>query len=142
MDFQNYMPEDILVKVDRASMLTSLEMRAPLLDHRIIEFAFGKVPAHLKVTSSERKILLKRLCDRVLPESFNANRKQGFSIPLPQWLRSGPWHDMARATLESSTLFDPKASLALLEGHVAGRNNSERLFGLILFEKWRCEYGF
>lgn len=141
MDFQNYMPEDILVKVDRASMLASLEMRAPLLDHRLIEFAFGEVPGRLKATSSERKILLKRLCARVLPPSFNADRKQGFSVPLPQWLRSGPWHDMARATLESSTLFDSKASLALLDGHVAGHHNSERLFGLILFEKWRREYG-
>jgi asparagine synthase (glutamine-hydrolysing) len=141
MDFHNYMAEDILVKVDRASMLASLEMRAPLLDHRLIEFAFGKVPGHLKATSTERKILLKRLCARVLPPSFNADRKKGFSIPLPRWLRSGPWHEMARATLESSTLFDRKASLALLDGHVAGRQNAERLFGLILFEKWRREYG-
>lgn len=101
MDFQNYMAEDILVKVDRASMLASLEMRAPLLDHRLIEFAFGKVPGNLKATPTERKILLKRLCARVLPPDYNADRKQGFSIPLPRWLRCGPWHDMARATLES-----------------------------------------
>ena len=141
MDFHNYMSEDILVKVDRASMLASLEMRAPFLDHRVVEFAFGAVPAHLKVTLNERKVLLKRLCTKVLPANFNAGRKQGFSIPLPQWLRSGPWHDMARATLEASTLFDPKLSLALLDGQVAGRNNSERIFGLIMFEKWRRSYG-
>jgi asparagine synthase (glutamine-hydrolysing) len=141
MDFHNYMAEDILVKVDRASMLASLEMRAPFLDHRLIEFAFGKVPGHLKATPNEHKILLKRLCARVLPPSFNANRKQGFSIPLPRWLRSGRWNEMARATLESSTLFDRKATLALLDGHMAGRQNAERLFGLLLFEKWRREYG-
>jgi asparagine synthetase B (glutamine-hydrolysing) len=61
MDFANYLAEDILVKVDRASMLNSLELRAPLLDYRLIEFAFGKVPSHLKATAQDKKILLKRL---------------------------------------------------------------------------------
>ena len=82
MDFENYLAEDILVKADRASMLNSLELRAPLLDHRIIEFAFGRVPSHLKATPTSRKVLLKRLAGRLLPREFDQNRKQGFSIPL------------------------------------------------------------
>jgi asparagine synthase (glutamine-hydrolysing) len=67
MDFENYLAEDILVKVDRASMLHSLDIRTPFLDHRLIEFAFGKVPSRLKATESDRKILLKELAARVLP---------------------------------------------------------------------------
>src|SRR4051795_3675170 len=131
MDFENYLPEDILVKVDRASMLASLEMRAPLLDFRIIEFAFGKVPSRLKTSLTERKILLKRLCKRVLPANFDADRKQGFSLPLPDWLRGGPWRDfVADVLLDPKCTFDRTAVSALLEGHGKIRNNAERLFGL------------
>jgi asparagine synthase (glutamine-hydrolysing) len=141
MDFENYLPEDILVKVDRASMLASLEMRAPLLDFRIIEFAFGKVPSRLKTSLTERKILLKRLCKRVLPANFDADRKQGFSLPLPDWLRGGPWRDfVADVLLDPKCTFDRAAVSALLEGHGKIRNNSERLFGLTVFELWRRSY--
>lgn len=142
MDFENYMAEDILVKVDRASMLASLEMRAPLLDYRIVEFAFGKVPSRLKATPTERKILLKRLCAKVLPPQFDARRKQGFSIPLPAWLRAGPWHDFVRdVLLDRQCMFDSATVQDLIDGHQRGRNNSERLFGLTLFELWRRAYG-
>ncbi len=99
-DFCNYLPEDILVKVDRASMLTSLEVRAPFLDYRLIEFAFAKVPARLKATAQEKKILLKRLTAKVLPPEFDRHRKQGFSIPLTNWLKRGSFrklfHDVIR----------------------------------------------
>jgi asparagine synthase (glutamine-hydrolysing) len=142
MDFENYMPEDILVKVDRASMLASLEMRAPFLDFRIAEFAFGKVPSRLKANSTERKILLKRLCEKVLPPQFNANRKQGFSIPLPGWLKAGPWRDfVSDVLLDPKSTFDRRVVNNLIEGHGRHRNNSERLFGLTMFELWRRAYG-
>ena len=75
MDFGNYLPEDILVKVDRASMLNSLEVRAPFLDVRILEFAFGKVPSRLKATVRERKILPKKLAARLLPRWLGLSRK-------------------------------------------------------------------
>lgn len=143
MDFENYLPEDILVKVDRASMLCSLEVRAPLLDYRIIEFAFGEVPARLKTTAKSRKILLKKLCGRLLPPSFDRHRKQGFTIPLGRWLRGGPWHDYFREVLLGSTdsPFDKRFVSSLLEGQKRGRTNSERLYALALFELWRNEYG-
>jgi asparagine synthase (glutamine-hydrolysing) len=142
MDFENYLPEDILVKVDRASMLASLEMRAPLLDFRIAEFAFGKVPTRLKANLSERKILLKRLSKRVLPPQFDADRKQGFSIPLPTWLKQGPWRDfVSDVLLDSGSTFDRRAVGGLIDGHGKRRNNSERLFGLTVFELWRRAYG-
>jgi asparagine synthase (glutamine-hydrolysing) len=142
MDFENYLPEDILVKVDRASMLASLEMRAPFLDYRIAEFAFGRVPGRLKANTTERKILLKRLCKKVLPPQFNADRKQGFSIPLPTWLKAGPWRDfVSDVLLDPKSTFDRRAVRDLIDGHGKCRNNSERLFGLTVFELWRRAYG-
>jgi asparagine synthase (glutamine-hydrolysing) len=142
MDFENYLADDILVKVDRASMLNSLEVRAPLLDHRLIEFAFGKVPSRLKATAASRKVLPKRLAARLLPPAFDQHRKQGFSIPLAAWLRSGPWQAFFHDVLAGpgDTPFSRKELGALLEGQAKGRANSERLFALVMFELWRREY--
>lgn len=142
MDFANYLAEDILVKVDRASMLNSLELRAPFLDYRVIEFAFGKVPSRLKATELDKKILLKRLTARVLPPEFDRQRKQGFSIPLADWLKIGPFralfHDVLR---DPQCSFDAATVNSLLRGQDKGRNNGERLFALVLFELWRREFG-
>jgi asparagine synthase (glutamine-hydrolysing) len=142
MDFANYLAEDILVKVDRASMLNSLEVRAPLLDYRLIEFAFGRVPSYLKATATTRKVLLKRLTQRLLPPEFDQHRKQGFSIPLTSWLQGGAWQTFFREVLmdSSSTFFHRKSVSDLLDGQAKGRANSERLFALVLFELWRREY--
>lgn len=142
MDFANYLTEDILVKVDRASMLNSLELRAPLLDYRLIEFAFGKVPSYLKATAQDKKILLKRLTARVLPPEFDRQRKQGFSIPMGEWLKGGAFRALFHEVLR-----DPECSFnagtvdSLLRGQDQGRSNGERLFALVLFELWRREYG-
>lgn len=141
MDFENYMAEDILVKVDRASMLNSLELRAPLLDYRVIEFAFGRVPSHMKTSVSQRKILLKKLAARLLPPEFDKQRKQGFSIPLTDWLQSGPWRDyFHEVLLDQHCVFDKKTVTGLISGQDQGKNNQERLFGLVFFELWRREY--
>lgn len=141
MDFTDYLAEDILVKVDRASMLNSLEVRAPLLDHRLIEFAFGKVPSHLKATPDNKKILLKKLTSRVLPPEFDRQRKQGFSVPLTDWLKAGEFRELFRnVLLDAESIFDQRTVRALLQGQDHGRNNGERLFGLVMFELWRREY--
>lgn len=142
MDFENYLPEDILVKVDRASMLTSLEVRAPLLDQHVIEFAFQKVPSRLKATSGARKILLRRLARRLLPPSFDVTRKQGFSIPISSWLESGPWLKFFKDVLldEQQTIFNRGFIEKLFRGQAAGRSNGEHLFALVMFELWRQEY--
>ena len=143
MDYENYMAEDILVKVDRASMMNSLEIRAPLLDYRLVEFAFAKVPSHMKAIVTGRKVILKKLCSRVLPPAFNQQRKQGFSIPLAHWLQSGPWRNYFQEVLLDSdnSPFDKKFIGGLVSGQANGRSNSERLFSLMLFELWRKEYG-
>jgi len=141
MDFQNYLAEDILVKVDRASMLNSLEVRAPFLDHRVVEFAFGRVPTRLKTTVSDKKIILKQLCEKLLPPEFDRQRKQGFSIPLAHWLKGGEMRELFYDILDRSDgFFDKKTVAGLLRGQDLGRGNSQRLFALVMFEIWRREY--
>lgn len=141
MEFENYMPEDILVKVDRACMRHSLEVRAPLLDYRLIEFAFGRVPSGLKATARKRKILLKRLAAKLLPEQFDQQRKQGFSVPLSHWLKEGPWREYFwDILLGAESTFDRRQITELLKGQDRGRNNHERLFALVLLELWRRDY--
>jgi asparagine synthase (glutamine-hydrolysing) len=142
-DFRLYLAEDILPKVDRASMLHSLEVRAPFLDYRIVEFAFGRVPSRLKANAHERKIFLKKLAARALPAGFDKERKQGFSLPLASWLRTGPWLRFFREVLLEAdhSIFDRGCVQSLFGGQAGRRSNSERLFALVLFELWRREYG-
>jgi asparagine synthase (glutamine-hydrolysing) len=122
-------------------MLNSLEIRAPFLDRELIEFAFEKVPSKLKATDSSKKILLKRLAKKVLPDTFDFQRKQGFSIPLEYWLKKGEWKEFFYDVLLSSdSIYDKKYITQLLKGQEKGLNNSERLFGLVMFQLWKNEY--
>jgi asparagine synthase (glutamine-hydrolysing) len=142
VDFKMYLPDDILVKVDRASMLNSLEVRAPLLDYRVIEFAFGRVPNHFRVTTKERKILLRKLACRLLPQRLDLSRpKRGFSLPLRDWFK-GDWGGFIEEVLSEAdnNIFDLKTIRALIKGQKHGYNNTERLFALTMFELWRKEY--
>jgi asparagine synthase (glutamine-hydrolysing) len=140
-DFRRYLPDDVLVKVDRASMLASLEVRAPFLDHRIVEFALGSVPDAALATRSHRKVLLGHLARRLLPPTFDIERKQGFSIPLARWL-NGKWGMFVTQVLADADprLFDREAVHSLLRGQRRGLDNAKRLFALTLFELWRREY--
>lgn len=142
VDFLTYLPDDILTKVDRASMLASLEVRAPLLDHRVIEFAFSRVPDSLRTTRSERKILLRMLGRRRLPPALDLRRKQGFSLPLDQWFR-GAWGDYVEDVLRQAPaeLYDRRAVARLLDQQRRGLRNTQRLFALAILELWRREYG-
>jgi asparagine synthase (glutamine-hydrolysing) len=138
-DFSNYLCNDILHKVDRASMLNSLEIRAPFLDYRIIEFAFSQVPSTLKATKNDKKILLKNLCKKILPKELDFNRKQGFSIPLSHWLNNDSnWTSFFREVLLDSpnTFLNKNYIESLFKGHLNGRNNAERIYSLVVFERW------
>jgi len=141
VDFMTYLPDDILVKVDRASMLTSLEVRAPFLDYRIIEFAYSRVPDSLRATESGRKLLLRRLAERVLPPEFDAVRKQGFSIPLGSWFK-GEWGATIESILNDAdpALFDRNVMADLIAGQRRGLSNTHRLYALTMFELWRRTY--
>ena len=141
MDFGNYLPEDILVKADRASMMHALELRAPFLDVDVVDFAFSKVPGHLKATSADKKILLKALARDLLPASFDHQRKQGFSIPLGSWLLEktfrGRFEDVL---LDKSCMFDQAHVRYLFNAIDKGRAVGERLFALLMIELWRSEF--
>lgn len=142
VDFLTYLPDDILVKVDRASMLASLEVRAPWLDHRIIELAFARTPDRLRTVREQGKVLPRLLADRLLPGSLDTARKQGFSLPLASWFR-GEWGSFVRQVLSdpASDLFDARVVNRLLAGQARGHANTHRLFALTMFELWRREYG-
>jgi len=128
--------------VERASMRSALEMRAPFLDHRIIEFAFGRVPDRLKATVRRRKVLLRLLARRVLPPALDVTRKRGFSLPLKAWMR-GPWGEFMRETIRSAEpgLFDQDMVERLFAGQARGLSNHQRLFALTMLELWRRQYG-
>lgn len=142
MDFRSYLPDDILTKVDRSSMLASLEVRAPFLDVGLVEFAFGRVPDDLKSDGRNRKVLLRRLAARLLPSNLDLARKQGFSVPLHRWF-AGSWGEFIEAVLEDEgSLFDRRMVRDLFAAQRRGRRNEHRLFALAMFELWRRDYGF
>ena len=140
-DFETYLPEDLLIKVDRASMMNSLEVRAPFLDLDVVNFAFSKVPSMLKVKNSNKKILLKALAEKVLPNSFDFQRKQGFSIPIGEMFAKEPLKSLLHDTLlADSCIFNRTTVEKLLAMNRKGFQNSEGIFGLLMFELWRVEH--
>ncbi len=140
-DFLTTMVDAYLVKVDRASMLASLEMRAPWLDHRIIEMAFARVPDALKATTKERKILPRRLAARLLPSQLDLKRKQGFTMPLQAWFK-GQWGTFIEEVITQAPkdFLDASVIQNLINGQRRGLNNTQRLFALTMLELWRREY--
>ncbi len=138
IDFQLYLPGDILTKVDRASMAHSLEVRVPLLDHKLLEWA-ATLPASLKLHRGEGKYLLKKAAERRLPNEILYRRKMGFSIPLADWFR-GPLRPRAEAMAESDVLLESGLIRAesvseLVRAHMAGQaDHSTCLWALLMFD--------
>ena len=141
LDFQTYLPDDILVKTDRASMLNSLEIRAPFLDYKIIEFAFSKVSNALRANRSQRKILLRHLASRLLPSRLDLRRKGGFVMPMNDWIK-GDWGQYMRDVLyaNNDSMFSNKMISRLWKGQSRGLRNTHRLFALVMLELWRRNY--
>ncbi len=141
IDFATFLPDDILVKVDRASMLASLEVRAPFLDHRIIEFAFSKLPNRLRATAQAAKILPKRLARKLLPEQLDIERKQGFAPPLQEWFKGELGGFISEVLVDADPALYSRAGIAsMLRGQARGQRYSDRLFALAIFELWRRTY--
>lgn len=136
-DFKTYLPDDILVKVDRTSMLVSLEVRAPLLDYRIAEFSFQKIPGNLKVKRIVLKYMLKKLARRLLPDELKIDRKWGFSIPVSEWFRGKLKTSIKETLINNDThLFNKRFIERLLYEHNKGIDHGGRLFALFVFLLW------
>jgi asparagine synthase (glutamine-hydrolysing) len=138
LDVKTYLPDDICVKVDRASMAVSLEVRAPLLDHQLMEVAAG-IPASLKLRGKTGKYILKKAVAPILPASILQRRKQGFGVPIAEWLR-GELRDWAHATLFD--LNDGVLNLRYLEliwsRHQSGiQDHSALLWAAFVFRQWQ-----
>jgi asparagine synthase (glutamine-hydrolysing) len=139
-DFNYYLPDDVLTKVDRASMANSLEIRVPLLDHKICEFAFSLCDS-LKIKNNQRKYLLKQVSRKWLPPDFNFTRKQGFSIPQSEWLKSR-YHDRILDLLSNDNFLNKSYVGKLLKDHCEGRrNNSKKLWPILIFLIWQKNAG-
>jgi len=140
MDMRLYLENDILVKLDRASMMASLEGRVPLLNSDFVEFA-TRLPLNLKLRGLRSKFLLKRALRGILPAHILNRRKKGFGIPVAHWFR-GPLREqlqsvLAPGRLRREVLFDPEAVGRLVGDHLAGtRDNRKQLWTLFVFELW------
>ena len=140
LDQKYYLPDNLLYKVDRMSMAHSLEVRPPLLDHRIVEFA-ARLPEKLKIDGAQQKVILKRLMRGKLPPRIVNRKKAGLDIPAHEWFR-GPLAQMAAEVLAPETvaatgLFDPKATERLMVDHRERRINAGyHLWGLLTLFLW------
>lgn len=142
-DLKSYLPGDILVKLDRMSMANSLEVRSPLLDYRVIEFA-ASLPSALKIRGNDKKYLLKRAFGKLLPESIFRRPKHGFTVPLDGWFR-GELRDLTRkALLERASLgefLEPQAVRSIWDRHQSGeRNSGQLLWSLLMFALWHAKH--
>jgi len=136
-DFINYLPGDILTKVDRMGMKVSLEVRCPFLDYRIVEFAFKKVRGKYKIKGKASKYLLKKLGKKILPSNLDVNRKWGFAVPLSDWFRNDLKVYVHDKLLSRGSIFFDKAYISnLLDEHMAGIEHSARIFTLLIFFLW------
>src|SRR5262249_23707011 len=137
-DFKSYLPGDILTKVDRASMASSLEVRVPLLDHTLVEWA-ATLPASLKLRRGEGKRIFKSALEQYLPNEILYRPKQGFIVPIAQWFR-GPLRQRIRKQLTGPVLghcglFNMAGIESLLDEHQScRRDHSPTLWSLSIFE--------
>lgn len=139
LDLVSYMRDDILVKVDRATMGVSLESRAPFLDHRVVEFAW-RLPRDMKLRDGVGKFVLRKVLDRYVPRALVDRPKMGFAVPIDSWLR-GPMRAWAAELLEPRRLqndgfFNADAVTRCWKDHQAGKNRQHALWAVLMFQAW------
>ena len=140
LDYKTYMVDDILVKVDRATMSVGLEGREPLLDHRIVEFV-AQLPSSLKYHNGEKKYLLKKVAHRYIPEALLNRPKTGFGLPVYEWfrndLREYLYYYLNEEQLSKHDFIDTAAAIKLRDDFISGKNNSEmQIWLLLIFQMW------
>lgn len=139
-DLVRYLPDDILTKVDRASMSVSLEARVPLLDHDLVELAW-RLPRRLKIRGRAQKWILRQVLARHVPPALFERPKTGFGVPVGQWLR-GPLKNwgadlLAAGDIDADGIFDASVVTNTWEAHQAGRGNHEhQLWAILMFQSW------
>ena len=143
-DFETYLPEDVLTKVDRMSMAHSIESRVPLLDHNVVSFA-ASLPSHMKLGAGTRKRVLRQAAATVLPAEVFTRPKHGFGVPIGAWFRS-ELRDFVADMLQSARArqrgyFEPAFVDRIIREHLAERrDHTLRLWQLLMFELWHREY--
>jgi asparagine synthase (glutamine-hydrolysing) len=140
-DYRTYLPDGLLTKIDRATMLTGLEARAPYLDREVTAFALG-LPTSLKLRGLRTKWLLKRVAQRHLPDGLVSRRKRGLSVPIASWINGGLRDEvdrlLSRERLDAGGLFAAEHVTGLLAAHRAGRaDHARELWPLIVLERWK-----
>jgi asparagine synthase (glutamine-hydrolysing) len=143
-DFETYLPEDVLTKVDRMSMAHSIESRVPLLDNEVIDFA-STLPAHFKIRDGRRKHVLKQALRGLVPGAILDRRKQGFGVPLDVWFRgrlTGMFADiLGSARAKHRGYFQPAFVSRIVQEHLSGRrDHTLRLWQLLVLELWHRHY--
>jgi asparagine synthase (glutamine-hydrolysing) len=146
LDFKSYMVDNILVKVDRMSMAASLEARVPLLDYKMVEFAFS-LPPQYKLGGSTTKWFFKKAMEGILPDEIIYRRKEGFSIPIKNWLKTElkdlMLEYLSEKRVKEAGFFNYSYIQRMVNEHLSNKqNHAHRLWSLILFHLWRARFGF
>jgi asparagine synthase (glutamine-hydrolysing) len=139
LDLATYLPEDILMKGDRASMHVALETRVPLLDHRVVEFTW-KLPPSLKLRKRTTKWALRQILYKRVPKALIERPKMGFGVPLHAWLRGPlrPWAEelLEKRLLQQQGIFDPTPIRATWQAHLEGADEGYPLWDILVFQSW------
>jgi len=144
LDFVTFLTDDILVKVDRASMSESLEVRCPLLDTRLVEFAWS-LPLSMRLQGNRGKIVLRKVLERYIPPELTERPKKGFAVPVSAWVK-GPLREWAEQLLDETRLrkqglLKPKAVQRIWQQHLSGWQDHDTLiWSLLMFQAWHEEH--